>query len=63
MSDDGAFQRAKRLLVAAAFAIAAGLALSASVAPRLGGVALVGGWLVAIGALHRLGRAGSESRS
>jgi hypothetical protein len=60
--DPESWRRAKRLFVAAAGAIALGLAVAGSVDQRVGGLLLVVGWLVAIAALHRLGRAGSSRR-
>jgi hypothetical protein len=56
------FEAAKRLLVLACFGIAGGLAVAGTVDRTTGGVLLLAGWLTAIAALHRLGRAGSESR-
>jgi hypothetical protein len=55
-----AFEKAKRLFVIAAVAIAGGLAVAGSIDTKTGGVLVVAGWFVAVAALHRLGRAGSS---
>jgi hypothetical protein len=52
--------RSKRLLLVACGLVAAGLAVAGTVDPTTGGVILVVGWLAGVGALHRLGRAGSR---
>jgi hypothetical protein len=52
------FESARRLYLFAAGAIAAGLAVAGTLNQTVGGVLLVVGWLVAIAALHRLGRTG-----
>lgn len=68
------FERAKLPMVLAAVAMVAGLAIAGSVdrtparagdpAPSVpfGGAVVLAAWVVGIGALHRLGRAGSRSR-
>jgi len=58
--EDEPFARARRMLVGAATAIAAGLAIAGSVERTVGGVVVAVGWVLAVGALHRLGRAGSR---
>lgn len=72
---DRPFERAKLPMVIAAVAMAAGLAIAGSVdrtparagdpAPSVpfGGAIVLAGWVLGIGALHRLGRAGSMDRS
>jgi hypothetical protein len=69
------FERAKRPMVIAAIAMVAGLAIAGSLdrtpahagdpAPSVpfGGAVVLAAWVVGIGALHRLGRAGSMDRS
>ncbi len=69
------FERAKLPMVLAAVGIALGLAIAGSLdktparagdpAPAVpfGGAVVLAGWVVGIGALHRLGRAGSIDRS
>ena len=59
---DATFERAKRPMVLAAVAVAVGLAIAGSVERTAGGAIVLGAWVVAIFALHRLGRAGSASR-
>jgi hypothetical protein len=59
---DASFASAKRLFVMAAVGIACGLAVAGTFDRSAGGVILLAAWLVAVVALHRLGRAGSERR-
>lgn len=54
------FEAAKRRLVISCAAIAGGLAIAGSVERTTGGVLVLVGWLSAVAALHRLGRAGAE---
>jgi hypothetical protein len=56
------FERAKPPLLLAAVGIAVGLAVAGSVEKTVGGVIVVAAWVLGIGALHRLGRAGSTRR-
>ena len=58
-SDKGRFAQGKRLLVGALVTMAVGLAVTGSVGRDAGGVVVVVGWLLALAALHRLGRAGT----
>jgi hypothetical protein len=59
---DGAFDRAKLPMVIAAVGLAVGLAIAGSVERTTGGAVVLGAWVLGIGALHRLGRAGSVRR-
>jgi hypothetical protein len=59
---DRAFDRAKQPMVIAAVAVAVGLAIAGSVERTTGGALVLGAWVLGIGALHRLGRAGSVRR-
>jgi hypothetical protein len=61
-AETAAFEKAKRLFVVAAVAIAGGLAVAGSIDTKTGGVLVVAGWILAVAALHRLGRAGSSRR-
>lgn len=62
MSEDAtkelAFGRAKLHLLFGAAAIALGLAVSGSFDRTAGGAIVLGGWVVEVVALHRLGRTG-----
>ena len=70
-----AFERAKLPMLVAAVVMVAGLAISGSLdktparagdpAPSVpfGGAVVLAAWVLGIGALHRLGRAGSMDRS
>ena len=51
--------RARVLLAAGAFAIAAGLLIAGTVSPTVGGFFLLAGWLTLVAGLHFFGRAGS----
>ena len=51
--------RARMLLAAGAFAIAAGLLVAGTMSQTLGGFLLLGGWLTLVAGLHFFGRAGS----
>jgi hypothetical protein len=53
------YASAKRLFVAATIAIAAGLGVAGTASRDAGGALVLGGWLLGLWALHRLGRAGS----
>lgn len=55
-----AFERSKRALVVAAAAMALGLAFAGSIEATAGGAIVLGGWVLAVASLHRLGRAGSH---
>ena len=69
------FERAKLPMILAAVAMVAGLAIEGSVdktparagdpAPSVpfGGAVVLLAWVIGIGALHRLGRAGSRTKS
>jgi hypothetical protein len=57
-----AFDRARRMLVAATGVMAVGLAIAGSVDRTAGGAIVVVAWVLAIASLHRLGRAGSVRR-
>jgi hypothetical protein len=59
---EGAFDRAKLPMVIAAVGVAVGLAIAGSVERTTGGALVLGAWVLGIGALHRLGRAGSVRR-
>lgn len=61
--DPAPFVKAKKQMVLSCAAIAGGLAIAGSVDRGVGGVVLLAGWLGAVAALHRLGRAGSERRA
>lgn len=54
-------RRARTLFVGAVLAIAVGLAAAGSIDRTLGGVVTLGGWLVSVYALHRLGRVGARA--
>ena len=54
------FNRSKRHLFWACAVIALGIAVAGSVDRSTGGVLLLAGWLMGVGTLHRLGRAGSD---
>jgi hypothetical protein len=56
------FERAKLPMILAAVGIAGGLAIAGSVEKTMGGVIVLGAWVLGIAALHRLGRAGSVDR-
>jgi hypothetical protein len=59
---DAAFDRAKMPMVISAVGVAVGLAIAGSVERTTGGAVVLGAWVLGIGALHRLGRAGSVRR-
>ena len=75
MTSADAFERAKLPMVIAAVVMVAGLAIAGSLdktparagepAPSVpfGGAVVLAAWVLGIGALHRLGRAGSMDRS
>src|SRR4051812_14665329 len=52
------FERAKLPMVLAALGVAGGLAVAGSVNQTMGGAIVLGAWVLGVGALHRLGRAG-----
>jgi hypothetical protein len=56
------FERAKLPMLVAAVGVAVGLAVAGTVERTVGGVIVLAAWVVGIGALHRLGRAGSTPR-
>jgi hypothetical protein len=58
-----AYAKTKRLFAASASAIALGLGIAGTFDRDVGGAVLLGGWLLGIASLHRLGRAGSSPRS
>jgi len=60
---DVAFAGARKILVYAAAALALGLAVAGALDRTTGGVIVLASWLGGIGALHRLGRAGSERQA
>ena len=59
------FERAKLPMVIAGFGIVIGLAVAGSIEKTTtgaGGAIVLASWVLGIGALHRLGRAGSTPR-
>jgi hypothetical protein len=56
------FERAKLPMLLSAVGVAAGLAIAGSVERTAGGAVVLAAWVLGIGALHRLGRAGSVKR-
>jgi hypothetical protein len=62
VSDKDPFERAKGPMLAAVVGIAVGLAVAGSVHKTAGGVIVLVAWVLGVGALHRLGRAGFQPR-
>ena len=52
---------ARAIIGIGAIGAAVGVALSGSMAPTLGGVFLIGGWLALVVGIHRFGRGGTDA--